>query len=315
MSPSDPQVPEQKVPDSTFKGRITLFLKGMAMGVADSVPGVSGGTIAVISGIYENLIHALRSCNPLALLVLVKQGPREFWRQIHGAFLLTLGSGVLLSLILMANTVLYLLSEHFVLIMAFFLGLVLASCWMLRRETGRWDIINLLLLLAGFGVTAASFLLNPAVGSTSLLYVFVCGMIAICAMILPGISGAFILILLGAYEQVLDALRSVQMDVVLVFALGCAIGLLSFAHLLGWLFHYYRQRTYAFLVGMLSASLIVLWPWRLEQVTGRELPVLPVDYLALTGEPPRLLMALLCALLGAALILLFARLTRHGHGV
>lgn len=314
MLSSDASSPGPILPDPSLRGRLVLFLKGMAMGVADSVPGVSGGTIAVISGIYETLIHALRRCNPMALRVLVQQGPREFWKQIHGGFLLTLGGGILLSLILMANAVLYLLAEHFVLVMAFFMGLVLASCWMLRRETGRWDLVNVLLFVAGFAVTTSSFLLNPAVGSSSLLYVFVCGMIAICAMILPGISGAFILILLGAYEQVLDALRSVQMDIVLVFALGCAVGLLSFAHFLGWLFYYYRQRTYAFLVGMLAASLIVLWPWRQLQESGRGVPVWPEQYLALTGEPSRVLMVLFCAALGAVVILTFAHLTRREHG-
>jgi putative membrane protein len=213
----------------------------------------------------------------------------------------------------MANAVLHLLAEHFVLVMAFFMGLVLASCWMLRRETGRWDLVNVLLFVAGFAVTTGSFLLNPAIGSSSLLYMFVCGMIAICAMILPGISGAFILILLGAYEQVLNALRSMQMDVVLVFALGCAIGLLSFAHLLAWLFDYYRQRTYAFLVGMLAASLIVLWPWRQLQESGRGVPVWPEQYLALTGEPSRVLMAFFCAALGAVVIVTFAQLSRREH--
>jgi putative membrane protein len=134
-------------------------------------------------------------------------------------------------------------------------------------------------------------------------------------MILPGISGAFILILLGAYEQVLDALRSAQMDVVLVFALGCVIGLLSFAHLLAWMFRHYRRRTYTFLVGMLAASSIVLWPWRQAQSSGQGLPIWPTDYQALTGEPAQLLVALLCALLGAVLILVFAQLTRRDHGV
>lgn len=280
-----------------LRARLVLFLKGMAMGVADSVPGVSGGTIAVISGIYEALINALKQCHPLALKVLWQQGPRAFWQQIHGPFLLTLLSGVLLSLVLMANTVLFLLESYFVLVMAFFMGLVLASCWLLRAETGPWTLFKGLLFATGFTLTALTAVLNPLAGSTALVYIFVSGMIAICAMILPGISGAFILLLLGVYEYVLSALRSFQLDVILVFALGCVIGLLSFAHLLSWTFRYYREQSYAFLIGMLAASLIVLWPWR-------DASVPPAD----SGT---VMAALACAVLGYGLILGFSRWARR----
>lgn len=281
---------------TSLRAKMILFLKGMAMGVADSVPGVSGGTIAVISGIYEPLINALKRCNPMALTVLWQKGPTEFWRSIHGPFLLTLGMGILLSLLLMANTVLYLLDNHRVQVMTFFMGLVLASCWLLRREAGQWNVRTIVLFLLGFLLTAATAVLNPAAGSESLIYVFFSGMIAICAMILPGISGAFILILLGVYEPVLDALRSFDFAVVVVFAAGCAIGLLSFSHLLSWTFHYYRQQTYAILTGMLAASLIVLWPGT-DEVLGS----------TVAGQ----LAAICLFLAGGALILLFARLTRQ----
>ena len=281
---------------TSMRGKIILFLKGMAMGVADSVPGVSGGTIAVISGIYEPLINALRRCNPMALSVLWHKGPAEFWRSIHGPFLLTLGMGILLSLLLMANTVLYLLDNHRIQVMTFFMGLVLASCWLLRREAGVWNVATLALFILGFILTAATAVLNPAAGSESLIYVFFSAMVAICAMILPGISGAFILILLGVYEPVLDALRSFNLSVVLVFAAGCAIGLLSFSHLLAWTFHYYRKQTYAILTGMLAASLIVLWP-------GTDA--------VLSSTVAEQLAALCLFVVGAAVISLFARLTRQ----
>lgn len=281
---------------SNLRERLLLFLKGMAMGVADSVPGVSGGTIAVISGIYEALINALKQCHPMALKTLWQQGPLAFWQQIHGAFLLTLLSGILLSLVLMANTVLYLLDHHFVLVMAFFMGLVLASCWLLRADAGRWTLFKALLFLLGFSLTALTAVLNPMAGSTSLVYIFFSGMIAICAMILPGISGAFLLLLLGVYEYVLAALRSFELSVILVFALGCAIGLLSFAHLLSWTFRYYREQSFAFIIGMLAASLIVLWPWRDASV--------PAADAATMGA------ALVCAVLGASLIVGFSRLAR-----
>ncbi len=282
---------------SSMRSRVVLFLKGMAMGIADSVPGVSGGTIAVISGIYEDLLNALKQCHPLALKVLWKQGPRAFWQQIHGPFLVTLLAGILLSLVLMANTVLYLLDTYFELVMAFFMGLVLASCWLLRADAGSWSLFKTLLFVVGFALTAATALLNPMAGSTTLVYIFFSGMIAICAMILPGISGAFLLLLLGVYEYVLGALRSFELDVIIVFALGCAIGLLSFAHLLSWTFRYYREQSYAFIIGMLAASLIVLWPWR-------EAAVPPPD-------AGMLLAATLCALLGGGVILGFSRLARR----
>lgn len=279
-----------------LRERLVLFLKGMAMGVADSVPGVSGGTIAVISGIYEALINALKQCHPLALKTLWQQGPRAFWQQIHGNFLLTLVSGILLSLVLMANTVLYLLEHHFVLVMAFFMGLVLASCWLLRAEAGHWTLLKALLFAVGFILTALTAVLNPVAGSTALVYIFFSGMIAICAMILPGISGAFLLLLLGVYEYVLSALRSFELSVILVFGLGCMVGLLSFAHLLSWTFRYYREQSYAFIIGMLAASLIVLWPWREATVPA--------------ADAGTVMAALACAVLGIAVILGFSRLAR-----
>jgi putative membrane protein len=151
-------------------------------------------------------------------------------------------------------------------------------------------------------------------GSTSLLYLFFCGAIAICAMILPGISGAFILILLGVYQYVLDALRSLQLDVILVFALGCLIGILSFAHVLTFMFVHYRQPTYAFLVGMLAASIVVLWPWRLSTEPGGGLGMMPWVYTDVTGNSAQLPAIVLCAAVGFVVIMAFsaivARLSR-----
>jgi putative membrane protein len=290
----------------TLGDRVVLFLKGMAIGIADSVPGVSGGTIAVISGIYERLLGALRSCNPMALKVLYQQGLKAFWRGIDGSFLVTLLLGILTSLMMMANTVLYLLDNHFMLVMAFFMGLVLASCLLLYREMGSFSITKAILFVIGFVLTVLTAVINPAAGSTSLLYLFFCGAIAICAMILPGISGAFILILLGVYQYVLDALRSFQLDIVLVFALGCLIGLLSFAHVLTWMFFYYRQTTYAFLVGMLAASIVVLWPWRLSTEPGGGLGMMPWVYTQVTGNPDQLPAIVLCAAVGFVVIMAFS---------
>ena len=299
----------------SWRERIILFLKGTAIGVADSVPGVSGGTIAMISGIYEQLLIALKSCNPMSLPVLWKQGPKAFWQRIHGDFLLTLLLGIFCSLLLMANTVLYLLANHFMLVMAFFLGLVMASCRALFPEMGRMNLLKSVLFMIGFVLCAATAVLNPAAGSTALPYIFICGAIAICAMILPGISGAFMLILLGVYEYVLDALRSFQIDVILVFAAGCAIGLLSFAHVLSMLFRYQRENAFAFLMGMLSASLIVLWPWRVSNEPGSGLGVMPWTFEQLTLQSPQVVNVLICAAAGFAVIVAFETIVRRRSGL
>lgn len=269
------------------------MLKGMAMGLADTVPGVSGGTIAVICGIYEELIHSLRRLTPFSLQLLWQQGFIAWWHHVNGSFLLILLLGIFSSLLLAANAILYLLANHNELVMGFFAGLILASSWFLQKQIGPWSWQKIVLLLSGVAITLLLTLANPLAGSNSLAYIFFCGLIAICAMILPGISGAFILLLLGVYEQVLTALRVMQMDVLLVFAAGCVTGLLSFSHLLALMFRYFRQQTYAFLNGMLLASVYVLWPQGLLLDSGPDL---------------QLVWVLLLALAGFALILIFEKL-------
>lgn len=290
----------------------TLFLKGMAMGVADSVPGVSGGTIAVMAGIYEELVHSLRNLDPRNLPGYCRQGPAGFWHGINGSFLLVLLLGIVSSLYLSASTVLYLLDTHYPQLMAFFCGLVLASTWFLRRQVARWQFLHGLLLLLGIAVTLATAVLNPVSGEGSYPYLFLCGAVAICAMILPGISGAFILILLGVYDQVLDALRNLEILTIVVFAAGCASGLLSFSHLLSWTFRYYRERMYAFLTGMLLASVAVLWPWKLQaqDATGPVQYLLPDAYEAASGTPADISLTALLFILGFALVLIFERISR-----
>lgn len=271
---------------------IILFFKGLAIGTADSVPGVSGGTIAFISGIYARLLESLRSCHPGQIPLLWREGPGAFWRAINGTFLLTLALGILSAIVLMANLVLHLLETQFVLVMAFFMGLVIASCWLMRKEAAPWTWSQWLLFVAGFVATVLLSTLNPVSGSHSLMYLFFSGALAICAMILPGMSGAFILLLLGVYEYVLEALRSAQLDIILVFALGCALGLLSFSHLLSWMLRRFPHQSYAFLIGMMAASVIVLWPWSRSS-----------EFVVASEVAP----AILAGALGTALILGFSR--------
>lgn len=295
----------------TLRGRLLVFLKGMAMGVADSVPGVSGGTIAVMAGIYEELIHSLKNLNPLALWEYRKRGPAGFWRSINGSFLVSLLLGIVIALFLSANTVLYLLDTHYPQLMAFFCGLVLASTFFLRRQVLRWGLLEGVFLLVGSVITLLIAFINPMAGQTGYAYLFLCGAVAICAMILPGISGAFILLLLGVYDYVLAALRALDVGVIVVFAAGCATGLLSFSHLLSWTFRYYREQTYAFLTGMLLASIVVLWPWKFTPEAGAQGAsyLSPSAYAALTGSSVSVLSATGFFILGFALVAIFERIS------
>tara|TARA_R110002167_G_scaffold3623_3_gene17606 strand:+ start:7320 stop:8240 length:921 start_codon:yes stop_codon:yes gene_type:complete len=297
----------------TLRGSLLVFVKGMAMGVADSVPGVSGGTIAVMAGIYEELIHSLKNLNPVSLWEYRKLGLAGFWRSINGNFLLILLLGIVSALYLSANTVLYLLETHYPQLMAFFCGLVLASTFFLRRQVLRWGGLEFAFLVLGVAITLLIAFINPLAGQSTYLYLFLCGAIAISAMILPGISGAFILLLLGVYDYVLAALRALDVGVIVVFAAGCATGLLSFSHLLSWTFRHYREQTYAFLTGMLLASIVVLWPWKLAPEHGAigASYLSPSAYATATGTSVTVLTALGFFILGFALVTIFERISRR----
>lgn len=270
-----------------------VFVKGMAMGAADVVPGVSGGTIAFITGIYPTWIQALSRLNLAALGIWRREGFAAMWRHIHGNFLLALLAGILTAILTFARTVRWLLLHQPVLLWAFFFGLVLACIWFLRRDVGKWDGKTFTGAAAG-AIAAMMISLMPAAasGGHGLLYLFFAAALAICAMILPGISGAFILVLLGVYGMVLDALHHWQWLVLLTFALGAVAGLLSFARLLDWLFSRYRTVTLAVLTGFIAGSLVKLWPW---QAAAR--PVWPWQL-----AEPQLMAALACMAAGFALV-------------
>ena len=280
--------------------RLLLFLKGMAIGAADSVPGVSGGTIAFIIHIYDDLLAAILALKPSNLRLLFSQGMASAWRALHGDFLVTLGSGLLLAVVLSANLVVYLLENHYSYLMFFFNGLIIASLWCIVPQVTAWSRARLLLFLLGIVFSIGIALLPGFEGRDNLLYYFACGAVAICAMLLPGISGAFILLLLGAYESVLQGLTEFDLPLISVFAAGCLFGVLSFARLLSWLLDKRRQATMAALIGVLAGSLYALWPWRrpVAATTGDtlhlqvNLPPAMTD--VLTGQP---LSPLLCALL------------------
>lgn len=305
-----------------FLAYLLIFLKGMAMGAADVVPGVSGGTIALIVGVYERLLKALGSCTPNKLVWLLRGRVRETWQAIDGTFLVALLAGILTSIAAFANLLGYLLEEHSALTWSFFFGLILVSVYIVGREVYRWNIWTLLLVVLGGGFAYMITVAAPVQWSAAPLFVFLAGAIAICAMILPGISGSFILVLLGLYTTILGAVRSFDFGMLAIFALGCAVGMLSFARVVSWLLENARNATMAAATGLLIGSLNKVWPWK-QTLSWRENSkgilepmqqnnVLPATYEALTGEPSWWVAGV--ALMAAAVLLVLA-LEWIGHRV
>ncbi|MEH6566156.1 MAG: DUF368 domain-containing protein [Halopseudomonas sp.] len=274
---------------------ILIFLRGLAMGAADVVPGVSGGTIAFISGIYDRLLAAIAACTPDKLLWLARGRVRETWKAIDGGFLFTLLAGIVCSIATLARLISYLLAEYGLLVWSFFFGLILISVYLVGREIVRWNIWTVAALVAGGVFAYLITVASPLALNASPLALFFGGAIAICAMILPGISGSFILLLLGLYSGVLQAVRSFDAVLLGCFMLGCLVGILSFSRLLGWLLAHARNITLAFLTGLMIGSLNKVWPWK-QTLTwrtdshGEAVPLLqsnllPAQYQSVMGEP------------------------------
>lgn len=242
------------------KKRLMLFLKGMAMGAADTVPGVSGGTIAFITNIYEELIFSIQACNLKALKLMYKDGFKAAWKFVNGDFLITLILGIFIAAIILANFVGMLLENYDYLVMAFFIGLILASSLFIRKQISNWQWQKYLFLLGGVLLAVILNFLPGREAEISLWFVFFSAALAICAMILPGISGAFILVLLGAYESIIEAVRALDMLTLLVFISGCVAGLISFSNLLAYLLKHWREQVLVFLLGVLLGSLYTIWP-------------------------------------------------------
>ncbi|MEE8059976.1 MAG: DUF368 domain-containing protein [Pseudomonadales bacterium] len=239
-----------------------VYAKGIAMGAADVVPGVSGGTVAFITGIYAELLDSIKSINPKALLILFKGGPRVCWQHINGNFLLALMLGILTSVLSLAQVISFLLVNHPLLVWSFFFGLIAASSVHIAKQISHWQISTMVILVLGLAAAYGVGELKPSELAPELSLVFLSGCIAICAMILPGISGSFILVLLGMYGHILGAVTDFNWLLLATFAAGCGIGLLSFSHLLSWLFKRFHDLTLALLTGFLLGSLNMVWPWK-----------------------------------------------------
>ena len=281
------------------------------MGAADVVPGVSGGTVAFVTGIYQELLDSINSININALKIAKKDGFAAAWKAINGSFLLTLLSGILLSILSLAKGVHYLLDQHPILLWAFFFGLIIASALYIAKQVTQWNSTGILALLAGALIALCIGVLAPGELPSTPLYFFIAGCIAICAMILPGISGSFILLLMGMYAPVIAAIKSLDLMHLGLFASGCAVGLLMFSRVLAWLMHHYHNLALSLLTGFMLGSLMKLWPWKQTlsyrisshgQVPLEQINLLPGKFESVTGQDPHLLNAILLALAGFILV-------------
>lgn len=246
---------------------LIVALKGFFMGAANVVPGVSGGTIALITGIYKEIIEALGSLTQKETWKSLFKGDfRGFWNQVHGTFLLWLAIGVVLSVFSLAKLMTYVL-EHFpVQTWAFFFGLIVASAILMFKDIKGWGIREILFTLGGVALGLLVCTLSPTETPDNWFFIFLCGAIAVCTMILPGISGSFILVIMGKYDYIMQAVADLNWPVLIVFGLGCVVGILAFAKFLHWLLAHFEKQTMLVLLGFILGSLVKVWPWANESV-------------------------------------------------
>ncbi len=304
----------------TKKEYLLLVIKGMGMGAADVVPGVSGGTIAFITGIYEELINSIKSVNLKALKLLFTFQLAAFWKTINGSFLISVLLGIGISIFSLAKGLEYLLIHYPILVWSFFFGLIVASTVYVARSIRKWSFGVILALAAGIVIAYFITIISPVEANTSYWFIFVSGAIAICAMILPGISGSFILVLLGMYQFILNAVSNLQITVLLTFIVGAAIGIIAFSNVLSWLLQKYHNLTIAILTGFMLGSLNKVWPWKAVTETfidrhGELRPlveenILPHTYEQLHGTQSWLLGAIALAIFGFALIFIIESFTK-----
>ncbi|NHE56838.1 DUF368 domain-containing protein [Cyclobacterium plantarum] len=300
--------------------RIILFLKGMGMGSADIVPGVSGGSIALVTKIYEELLESINSFDLAALKLLIQFNILGFWKKINGSFLFPLVLGIFTSIFAFSKAITFLI-EHFPIpLWSFFCGLILISAIIILRDIKRWSLMAIFMFPVG--IVLAYFITElPMISLPNNIWLtFISGAIAICAMILPGISGSFLLLILGKYEYILMAVNDRNFLVLGIFALGCVTGLLLFSRVISWFLKNFHGLTLSFLSGFMIGSINKIWPWkkvltyRISSM-GIQKPlltenILPHIYLAETGEEPAFLVAILAFLIGVVLVVGIERLAQ-----
>lgn len=246
----------------TLKDYAMLTLKGIGMGAADVVPGVSGGTIAFLVGIYEELVDSIKQVNLKTLGMLARGRFAEFWRAVNGNFLISVVLGIMISIFSLAKVITYMLETHPIIVWSFFFGLVLASTWVVSRRVRHWSIWSMVLFAVGCAAAFYITVATPTQTPDAYWFILLSGAIAICAMILPGISGSFILVLLGKYFFVMQAVKSFDLPVIATFGVGAACGIVTFANVLSWLLRKHYNNTIALLSGFMLGSLNKVWPWK-----------------------------------------------------
>lgn len=291
------------------------------MGAADLVPGISGGSIALITGIYEKLLDSISAVGVEVFNLFKSKDLRSFWFKINGTFLLFLLLGIMTSLFALANLITYLILEHPIPVWSFFCGLIIISALLILRDVRRWNIMALLAL--PLGVLMAYFIteMTPMTSDNHPVIIFFSGMIAICAMILPGISGSFLLLVMGKYEYILNALLERDFLILGVFAAGCVIGILAFSRVVSWLLKRFHAITIAVLAGFMLGSINKIWPWK-EVLSYRisssgiqepflEENILPHHYFAATGQEPQFLVAIFTFFIGILLVIGIERMAHY----
>jgi putative membrane protein len=289
------------------------YLKGMAMGAADIVPGVSGGSIALIAGIYQELLDSINAFNWNNLLLLKSFRIKEFYLRLNGNFLLSLVLGIMTSIFALSRVITYLMDEHPIPLWSFFSGLILVSAFLILKEIKQWNLVVIVSIAIGTAFAWWVTNLPPTTTPNDHWFTFVAGAIAICAMILPGISGSFVLLILGQYERILQAVLDKDFFTLALFASGCLVGILSFSRVVAFLLRRFHAATIGLLSGFMLGSVNELWPWK--QVTswrtsssGKEVPfltenILPGEYLTQVGLDPQLGWAIGAFFFGIGLVL------------
>ncbi len=289
-----------------------ITLKGIAMGAADVVPGVSGGTIAFITGIYDELLKSIKSINITAIKLLFTGKFKQFMDHINGYFLFSLLLGIGISVLSLAKLMVWLLTNHPIQIWSFFFGLIIASTVLVAVTVKEWNWKTILSSLIGAGIAYYITIASPTTTPDAYWFIFLSGAIAICAMILPGISGSFILLLLGKYTFIMNAISEIKLDIIFIFIVGAGIGIIAFSHFLTWLLNKYNNITIALLTGFMVGSLNKVWPWKetlesyidshgVEQaITERS--ILPTTFEQISGTDAHLIEAILYCILGLAIV-------------
>ncbi len=289
------------------------YLKGMAMGAADIVPGVSGGSIALIAGIYQELLDSINAFNWNNLLLLKSFQIKEFYLRLNGNFLLSLVLGIMTSIFALSRVITYLMDEHPIPLWSFFSGLILVSAFLILKETKKWNFVIVISIAMGTAFAWWVTNLPPTTTPDAPWFTFVAGAIAICAMILPGISGSFVLLILGQYERILQAVLDKDIFTLALFASGCLVGILSFSRVVAYLLRRFHAATIGLLSGFMLGSVNELWPWKLvtswrTSSSGKEVPfltenILPGEYLSQVGLQPQLGWAIGSFFFGIGLVL------------